>query len=69
MTLAVGDEITIQVVNQYSGKVRKLRTVFQRVREEDGSLEVYDPRTGHIRNYRPEAVVMKHRKKKFGRKP
>ena len=68
MTLVEGDEITIKVVNPYTGNTRRLRAIFQHVREKDGSLEVYDPRTGHIRNYRPEAVVMKHRKKKFGRR-
>lgn len=65
MTLAIGDEITIEVVSAYTGKRKKLRAVFQRVREQDGTLEVYDPSTGHIRNFRPEAVVTKHRKKKL----
>lgn len=68
MTLAMGDEITVEVTSPYSNKTRKLRTVFQRVRPQDGSLEVYDPKSGHIRNFRPEAIVVKHRKKKYGRK-
>lgn len=63
--LAHGDEITVEVVSPFTGRTRKLRAVFQRIREQDGTMEVYDPKSGHIRNFRPDALLTKHRKKKF----
>jgi hypothetical protein len=58
-----GDELTVQLAS-LTGKVKKLRVVFRQVRERDGSLECWDPEAGHVRNFRPEAVALKHRKKK-----
>lgn len=64
MTLKPGDEITIVTTLSYTGRVKRMRVVYRQDRT-DGSIEVYDPRTGHLRIFSHSEVERQHRKHKL----